>query len=103
MRSPRRRFGKVVLALLVLGFAAYALWRFVQALAAAGDEKKNWRKRLGSLGRGAIYAALAFSAVEDPARRRRRHLAEREGAPDDGRRALLAGRHLARRPRAAQS
>ena len=57
-------FGKVVLALLVLGFAAYALWRFVEALAARGDEKKKWGKRLGSVGRGVIYAALAFSAAK---------------------------------------
>ena len=59
-------FGKVVLALLVLGFAAYALWRFVEALAARGDEKKKWGKRLGSVGRGVIYAALAFSAAKIP-------------------------------------
>ncbi len=57
-------FGKVVLALLVLGFAAYAIWRFVEALAAGGDEKKKWGKRLGSVGRGLIYAGLAFSSAK---------------------------------------
>jgi hypothetical protein len=57
-------FGKVVLALLVLGFAAYAIWRFVEALAAGGDEKKKWGKRLGSVGRGLVYAGLAFSSAK---------------------------------------
>jgi hypothetical protein len=52
-------FGKVVLALLALGFAAYAIWRFVQAL--ADDE---WTKRVGYVGRGLIYAGLTASAVK---------------------------------------
>jgi Domain of Unknown Function (DUF1206) len=52
-------FGKVVLALLALGFAAYAMWRFVQALA---DEE--WGKRAGYVGRGLIYAGLTASAVK---------------------------------------
>jgi hypothetical protein len=57
-------FGKVVLALLVVGFAAYALWRFVEAWAAPGDDAKKWAKRAGSVGRGMIYAALAYSAAK---------------------------------------
>jgi hypothetical protein len=57
-------FGTVVLGLLALGFAAYAAWRFVEALAAHGDEAKKWAKRVGSAGRGLIYAALAYSALE---------------------------------------
>ncbi len=57
-------FGKVVLGLLVAGFAAYALWRFVEAWAAPGDDAKKWAKRLGSIGRGLIYAGLAFSAAK---------------------------------------
>jgi len=57
-------FGEVVLILLVLGFTAYALWRFVEAWAAPGDDAKKWAKRLGSVGRGLIYAALAFSAAK---------------------------------------
>jgi hypothetical protein len=60
----QQTFGKVVLALLVLGFAAYAIWRFVEAIAAGGDEKKKWGKRLGAVGQGLIYAALAFSAAK---------------------------------------
>jgi hypothetical protein len=57
-------FGEVVLILLVLGFTAYALWRFVEAWAAPGDDAKKWAKRLGSVGRGLIYAGLAFSAAK---------------------------------------
>ena len=57
-------FGKVVLILLAVGFAAYAAWRFVEAIAAPGDEAKKWAKRGGSVGRGLIYAALAYSAVK---------------------------------------
>lgn len=57
-------FGVVVLILLAVGFAAYAVWRFVEAWAAPGDEAKKWAKRLGSIGRGLIYAALAYSTVK---------------------------------------
>jgi uncharacterized protein DUF1206 len=57
-------FGEVVLILLVVGFAAYALWRFVEAWAAPGDDAKKWAKRLGSVGRGLVYAGLAFSAAK---------------------------------------
>jgi hypothetical protein len=59
----RETFGEIVLILLAIGFAAYALWRLVEAIAAGGDEKK-WAKRAGSLGRAAIYAALAYSVVK---------------------------------------
>jgi hypothetical protein len=51
-------FGKVVLALLVAGFAAYALWRVAQAI-----DDDAWGKRLGYLGRAAIYGALTYSAA----------------------------------------
>jgi len=64
-------YGKVLLILLACGFAAYALWRFVQALVehedpgdgAKGDVKK-WGKRAGYVGRGLIYAGLSVSAVK---------------------------------------
>jgi hypothetical protein len=59
-----KTFGAVVLTLLAVGFAAYALWRFVEAWAAPGDDAKKWAKRLGSVGRGLIYAALAYSAAK---------------------------------------
>jgi len=57
-------FGKVVLSLLVAGFAAYAIWRFVEAWATPGGDAKKWGKRAGSVGRGLIYAALAYSAAK---------------------------------------
>ena len=60
-------FGKVALIALAIGFAAYALWRFVQAAAESPDEEdgaaKVWAKRAGYVGRGLIYAALAYSTV----------------------------------------
>jgi hypothetical protein len=62
--------GKVLLALLAVGFAAYALWRFVSAYAEreddddASDKAKNWGKRAGYVGRGLIYAALTYTTVK---------------------------------------
>jgi hypothetical protein len=47
--------GRVVLILLVVGFASYATWRFVEAWTAPGEDAKKWAKRLGSVGRGLIY------------------------------------------------
>jgi hypothetical protein len=60
-------FGKIVLVLLACGFAAYALWRFIQAYAERADdgdgEAKIWGKRAGYAGRGLIYAGLTYSTV----------------------------------------
>jgi hypothetical protein len=58
-------FGRVVLVLLVIGFAAYALWRIVQAIKADEDSAaKTWGKRAAGLGRAAIYLGLAYSAAK---------------------------------------
>jgi hypothetical protein len=61
-------FGKVVLIGLAIGFAAYALWRFIQAFVerAGPDEgqAKVWAKRAGYVGRGLIYAGLTFSTLK---------------------------------------
>ncbi|MFL5927599.1 MAG: DUF1206 domain-containing protein [Gaiellaceae bacterium] len=61
-------FGKVVLGALALGFAAYALWRFIQAYAERPDhddgKAKVWGKRLGYIGRGAVYAGLTFTTLK---------------------------------------
>jgi hypothetical protein len=63
-------FGKAVLAALAVGFGAYALWRFVQAVADREDDDgaKGVAKRLGKaagyVGRGAIYAGLAFTTAK---------------------------------------
>src|SRR5256885_14260342 len=61
-------FGKIVLIALALGFAAYALWRFIQAFAERPDaedgEAKVWAKRAAYVGRGLIYVGLTFSTVK---------------------------------------
>ena len=62
-------FGKILLVLLTMGFAAYAIWRFVQAVAERNEDgdaegfAKTWGKRAGYIGRGAIYAALTYSTL----------------------------------------
>ena len=61
-------FGKIVLIALAAGFAAYALWRFIQAFAERRDPDENegtvWAKRVGYVGRGLIYSGLAYSIVK---------------------------------------
>jgi hypothetical protein len=63
-------WGTILLVLLALGFAAYALWRFVQAVFeretdedGAKGEAKEWGKRAGYVGRGLIYAGLTYSTI----------------------------------------
>jgi uncharacterized membrane protein YidH (DUF202 family) len=63
-------WGKVLLVLLAVGFAAYAIWRFVQAFAERADDggekgaAKKWGKRAGYVGRALIYAGLTFTSVK---------------------------------------
>jgi hypothetical protein len=63
----RHSFGKLALVALALGFAAYALWRFVQAYAEEPGRDdgaaKAWGKRAGYVGRGLIYAGLTVSTI----------------------------------------
>jgi Domain of Unknown Function (DUF1206) len=60
-------FGTVLLIALAFGFAAYAIWRFVQAIAEKPNQEdsaaKAWAKRAAYVGRGLIYAALTYSTV----------------------------------------
>jgi hypothetical protein len=64
-------WGKLVLILLALGFAAYAIWRFVQAVAEREDPgdgeaeglARKWGKRAGYVGRGLIYVGLTYTTV----------------------------------------
>jgi Domain of Unknown Function (DUF1206) len=59
-------FGMVLLALLALGFAAYALWRLAQALvdrAGKGSDAKGLGKRFGYLCLGSWYAGLTVLTV----------------------------------------
>jgi hypothetical protein len=63
----QRPFGKLILVLLALGFAAYAVWRFVQAYAERPDADdpaaEVWVKRAGYVGRGLIYVGLTYSTA----------------------------------------
>ena len=62
--------GKTLLVALALGFAAYAIWRFVSAVVEreseddASGKAKKWGKRAGYVGRGLIYAGLTFTTLE---------------------------------------
>jgi Domain of Unknown Function (DUF1206) len=55
----RQPFGVVLLWLLGIGFAAYALWRLSEAAFGVSGEGRMAGPRLKSLGRAVIYAALA--------------------------------------------
>jgi Domain of Unknown Function (DUF1206) len=58
-------YGVVILVLLGLGFAAYALWRFAQAFLDRDDEGNDFEglgKRVGAFGKGVFYAGLAWIA-----------------------------------------
>ncbi len=60
-------FGKLLLIVLVLGFAAYTVWRFAQAFFDKnndGDGAKGLAKRAGYFGRGAVYAGLTYSTIK---------------------------------------
>jgi Domain of Unknown Function (DUF1206) len=65
-------YGVVILVLLGLGFAAYALWRFAQAFLDRDDEGNGFEglgKRAAAFGKGLFYAGLAwiaFSLVAAP-------------------------------------
>lgn len=54
-------FGKAVLVALVCGFAAYALWRFAEALLNRNDE--DWPKRLVSFAKGVLYVGFAWATL----------------------------------------
>jgi hypothetical protein len=63
-------WGKVVLVLLALGFAAYAIWRLVETVAEreanedeASGQAKKWAKKAGYLGRALIYLGLTYTAI----------------------------------------
>src|SRR5665647_390822 len=55
-------YGAVMLWLLTIGFAAYALWRLSEAAFGATGEGKKAGPRLRSLARGIAYVAMAFTA-----------------------------------------
>jgi Domain of Unknown Function (DUF1206) len=58
--------GKILVALLALGFISYALWRLADALfdrRGEGDDAKGLGKRAWSFARACIYISLAVSAI----------------------------------------
>lgn len=62
----RDGLGRVVVVLLAVGFAGYAVWRFAQAIfdrKGEGTKAKGLGKRLGYFGRGCIYTVLCITAV----------------------------------------
>jgi hypothetical protein len=76
-RSPKDRqgalqavasepLGTVLLVLLAIGFAAYAIWRFAEALFDRddeGDDAKGVGKRVGKFARGALYVGLCVLTI----------------------------------------
>jgi uncharacterized protein DUF1206 len=60
----RQPFGKVLLILVAVGLAGYALWRFVHAFLGHGPERHDSAfDRLAALGSGIVYAGLCAIAV----------------------------------------
>lgn len=63
-------FGKLLLVVLAFGFAAYALWRFVNVFVEREDDDdasgkaKKWGKRVGYLCRALIYASLTYTTIK---------------------------------------
>ncbi|HEV3498628.1 MAG TPA: DUF1206 domain-containing protein [Actinomycetes bacterium] len=62
----RQPLGRVLVLLLAVGFAGYALWRFVEAAVGPPDEpdsRKATFKRIGYAARGGLYTFFSASAV----------------------------------------
>ena len=56
--------GKVVLGLLVVGFAGFAAWQLARTFLGRNDDgAKGWAKRAGYLGRALIYLALTLATA----------------------------------------
>ena len=63
----RQPFGRVLVLGLAVGFAGYAIWRFVEAAVGPRDEpdaRKAMFKRVGYAARGVLYTFLFASAVK---------------------------------------
>src|SRR4051812_13163145 len=58
--------GELLLVLLALGFAAYAVWRFAEPFLEDGDDEgvEKYGKWAAWIGRGLVYASLAYGTVE---------------------------------------
>lgn len=63
----RQPLGRVLVLGLAIGFAGYALWRFVDAAVGPKDEddaRKALAKRVGYLARGLLYAGFSITAAK---------------------------------------
>lgn len=60
----RQPLGRVLVALLAVGFGGYALWRLVKGVLDPGPGKpRAWPKRLADVGRAALYAGVFVTTV----------------------------------------
>ncbi len=62
----RQPFGRALLIALAIGLCGYVLWRFTSAIMDdehRGDDAKGIAIRIGSFGRGLVYAVLAVEAI----------------------------------------
>jgi hypothetical protein len=62
----RQPFGEALLIVIAVGFAGYALWRFLQAVLDTeeeGADAKGLAKRAGYAARGVLYSAFCVSTV----------------------------------------
>jgi hypothetical protein len=58
-------FGQVLLVIVAIGLAGYALWRLVSAAVGPSDSSDDGvRKRVPALASGIVYAALCFTALK---------------------------------------
>jgi hypothetical protein len=58
-------FGKVLLILVAIGLAGYALWRLIHALIGHGPENSDTRfDRVAALGSGIVYGSLCAIAID---------------------------------------
>lgn len=58
--------GEAVLVVLAVGLAGYALWRFTEAIwgyASETEHSKRIAKRIGSAGKGLLYAAFCVTTI----------------------------------------
>lgn len=63
-----RPFGRLLLIVMAVGFAAYALWRWSVAVlgghdTASGSALSAWAQRLGALAMGMVYAGLCVTTI----------------------------------------
>lgn len=63
----RQPFGRLLVLLLAVGLAGYAIWRFVEAAVGPADEedgRKATFKRVGYAARGVLYTFFSASAIK---------------------------------------